>query len=218
MRVGILGGTFDPVHLGHLRLAEEAGDALHLEKVYLVPAASPPHKERKSVAPFHHRLAMTQLGAKESPLLEAMDLEGRRGGLSYSIETLREFHRTFGPGLELFFILGVDAFLEIRTWKEHERLFDYARFVVVSRPGFPAQAVEPFLSGLGAGPEKRGAGEIPAVSSGNGLISMEATLMDISSSRIREKVACGESIRFLVPESVREYIIEKGLYKVHGES
>ncbi|MBW1936644.1 MAG: nicotinate (nicotinamide) nucleotide adenylyltransferase, partial [Deltaproteobacteria bacterium] len=131
MRLGILGGTFDPVHFGHLRLAEEIAEELELEKVYLIPAAAPPHKEKKPLTSFQHRLEMVRMAASASPMLEALDMEGRRQGLSYSIETLREFHRIFPDDLKLFFIIGMDAFVEIETWKDYKSLFDYADFVVV---------------------------------------------------------------------------------------
>ena len=130
MRLGILGGTFDPIHLGHLRVAEEISEEFNLERLFLIPSAAPPHKEIKPVTPFEHRLAMTRLAAKESSKFEALDLEGRRQGLSYSVETLRELHQTLRSDPTLFFIIGMDAFLEIRTWKEYERLFDYAHFLV----------------------------------------------------------------------------------------
>ena len=218
MRLGILGGTFDPIHLGHLRVAEEVAEGLELEKTYLIPAAIPPHKETRPVAEFHHRLAMTRLAAEDSPILEALDLEGRRQGLSYSIETLREFHKRFKRELTLFFILGMDAFLEIETWKEYDKLFEYANFVVIKRPGIQYDELEPFLRTLGSGFEREGTGDRFLHPSGNLLIYREATLMDISSTQIREMVATGRSIRFLVPKSVMTYVIEKGLYGIHGSS
>jgi nicotinate-nucleotide adenylyltransferase len=218
LKIGLLGGTFDPIHLGHLRLAEEVGEALRLENVYLIPAAFPPHKETKPVTPFTHRFAMTQLAARESPMLEATDLEGRRQGLSYSIETLREFHQLFKSDLELFFILGMDAFLEIQSWREYQKLFDYAHFVVIKRPGVSSERLEPFLLSLGVDFKGEGSGETFVFPSGHLLIYKEATLMDISSTYIRERVAEGKSIRFLVTEKVRAYIMEKGLYRRHGLS
>ncbi|MCJ7596507.1 MAG: nicotinate-nucleotide adenylyltransferase [Desulfobacterales bacterium] len=218
MRLGILGGTFDPIHLGHLRLAEEVGEELKLEKVYLIPAAAPPHKERRPITPFFHRLKMIQLAVKESPILEALDLEGRRQGLSYSIETLQQFHQLFKSDLDLHFILGMDAFLEIETWKDYRRLFDYAHFVVIQRPGVSSEELRPFLQSLGLDLEEKVEGDVFVFPSGHLLIYMEATLMDISSTVIREKAAVGKSIRFLVPDAVRSYIIENGLLEVHGGS
>jgi nicotinate-nucleotide adenylyltransferase len=218
LRLGILGGTFDPIHLGHLRLAEEVGEELKLERVYLVPAALPPHKEIRPITPFPQRVAMARLAAGESPLLEVHDLEGRREGFSYSIETLRQFHDLFGPDLELFFILGMDAFLEIETWKEYQDLFGYAHFVVIQRPGFPPRKLEPFLASLDLGFERTRESNVFAAASGNKVLYMEATIMAISSTEIREKVAAGKSIRFLVPEGVRSYIVKNRLYEKHGAS
>ncbi len=218
MRLGILGGTFDPIHFGHLRLAEEVGEELELEKIYLISAASPPHKNKRPVSPFRDRFAMTQKAAEASPLLEAMDLEGRRQGHSYSIDTLREFHRLFGPDLELYFIVGMDAFLEIETWKEYKRLFDYAHFVVINRPGVSDGALDTFLSSLGVDFMRQNDHNRFAAPSGNLLTYKKVTLMDISSTGIRDKVSKGKSIRFLVPEPVMAYIKTKGLYTAHGDA
>jgi nicotinate-nucleotide adenylyltransferase len=218
LRLGILGGTFDPIHLGHLRLAEDVGEGLKLERVYLVPAALPPHKEIRPITPFQQRVAMARLAARESPLLQVLDLEGWREGFSYSIETLKEFHGLFGPDVELFFILGMDAFLEIETWKEYRDLFGYAHFVVIQRPGFPSRKLEPFLSSLGLGFERTGDLNVFVGASGNKVFHMDVTLMAISSTEIRKKVAAGKSIRFLVPEGVRLYIIQNRLYEKHGAS
>jgi len=218
LKLGILGGTFDPIHLGHLRVAEEVGEDFELQKVYLIPAALPPHKEGKPITPFHHRLEMTRIAAEESPLLESLDLEGRRQGLSYSIDTLREFHRLHAGHLDLYFIVGMDAFLEIGTWKEYGNLFHYANFLVISRPGFHHEEIGDCLSTLGIdfrpGDEKTSF----IVSSGNRVIYKRATLIDISSTEIRKRVSRNKSIRFLVPEKVRKYIIQKGLFRDHGGS
>ncbi len=213
MRVGILGGTFDPIHLGHLRLAEEVGDDLRLESIYLVPAAYPPHKEKRPVTPFPHRYAMTELAACESPLFKATDMEGRREGLSFSIDTLKEFHRFFTNDLQLYFIMGLDAFLEIETWREYRQLFHYAHFVVIQRPGLPSEQLEPFMRSLQFSYESEGESGPFRMESGYTVIYKKATLMDISSTDIRERVAVGRSIRFLVPEAVRSYIMDKGLYQ-----
>jgi len=215
LRLGILGGTFDPIHLGHLRLAEEVGEGFKLDKVYLLPAASPPHKGGKTVISFHHRFEMTRRAVEGSPLLVAFDLEARRQGLSYSIETLKEFHRLFPSNPELFFILGTDAFQEIDTWKNYQQLFDYAHFVVVQRPGIPAGKMEERLFSLGLSFRKEEENRFVGPS-GYAVIYLEATLMDISSTGIREKAAAGKSIRYLVTENVRCYILKYGLYKTYG--
>lgn len=214
MRIGILGGTFDPIHLGHLRSAEEICQELDLEKVYLIPSASPPHKTNEAVTPFRHRLAMTRLAANMSPCLEAVDLEGRRPGHSYSIETLRELHRMVGPDVEIFFILGMDAFLEIGTWKEYEHLFDYAHFIIITRPGFETVSLREAVSNLGMGIERESASpELFTAPSGKTVRVVNTTLMDISSTRIREMVRDNRSIRFLVPEDVGIYIAKNGFYR-----
>jgi len=213
LRLGILGGTFDPIHYGHLRLAEEVGESLNLEHVYLIPAALPPHKGQRKISPFQHRLEMTRIASAESPLLKVLDIEARREGFSYSIETLKTFHGMYWPDLDLHFVLGMDAFLEIETWKHFRNLFNYAHFVVIQRPGFPSDILDSFLPTLGVAFEKKGPGNRFVAPSGYAVISMEATLMDISSTRIREKVASGKSIRFLVPEAVRTYIKSNQLYR-----
>ena len=213
MKLGILGGTFDPIHLGHLRTAEETGQELGLEKVYLIPSASPPHKTWEPVASFKHRLAMAQLAVSDSSLLEVLDLEGKRPGLSYSIETLKEFHKIFSPDPELFFILGVDAFLEINTWKDYQELFNYAHFVIIERAGFQPHDLKAFLLSLGLKVKNAKLSDVFITQSGNTVALSTPTLIDISSTQIRELVAGDKSIRFLLPESVRKYIVEKGLYR-----
>jgi len=212
LRLGILGGTFDPIHLGHLRTAEEVGQELDLEKVYLVPSASPPHKSNEPVIPFCHRLAMAQLAVSDSLLLEVLDMEGKRPGFSYSIETLKEFHRFFKPNPEIFFIIGMDAFLEIKTWKEYQNLFDYAHFVIIYRTGYGMERLESLLSDVDSKIKKANQPNMFVAPSGKTLLVMTPTIMDISSSRIRQILTEGNSIRFLVPGSVRDYILQKGLY------
>jgi nicotinate-nucleotide adenylyltransferase len=212
LKLGILGGTFDPIHLGHLRSAEEIGEELCLEKVYLIPSASPPHKTRESITPFHHRLSMARLAVGDSPVLEVLDLEGKRPGLSYSVETLKEFHNAFSPDPELFFILGLDAFLEIKTWKEYQNLFKYSHFVIIQRASYRSEKLESFLFSLSVGVTKTDSPDVFMTPSGKTLLLKTPTRMDISSTNIRETVRRGRSIRFLVPDSVRNYIIQKGLF------
>lgn len=215
MRLGIFGGTFDPIHLGHLRIAEEVCEECNLEKVLLIPGSLPPHKDFKNLTPFTDRLSMIRMAAKLSPLLDVLDLEARREGLSYSIETMREIHRIYDAGLQLFFIIGTDAFMEIKTWKEYKKLFQEAHFIVIKRPGFSFETVKPFVLSLSAGFKEGARSNTFLNPSGNTLTYKEATLMEISSTKIRETVAAGKSIRFLVPESVETYISEKGLYRIH---
>jgi nicotinate-nucleotide adenylyltransferase len=218
VKLGILGGTFNPIHLGHLRAAEEVGEDLALDKVYLIPSGMPPHKPRAPIADFSHRLEMVRLASAISPLLEVWDIEGIRGGFSYSIETLRSFHSSFGPNLELFFIIGTDAFLEIKTWKDYRNLFRYASFVVINRPGYTTERLIAFLDSLNAGFKWSSKGECFRHPLGTALFKRDITLMDISASKIREKIRKGQSIRFLVPEVVRKYIEKTGVYKFNGST
>ena len=212
MKIGILGGTFDPIHLGHLRTAEEVGEKLGLEKVFLIPSASPPHKTNNPVTPFKHRLAMARMASRPSTLLEALDLEGNRPGLSYTIETLKELQQMYNPEPELFFILGNDAFLEIETWREYQKLFDYAHFVVIQRAGHEEEMFDSFLVRLRQDITKTKDPGVYTTSAGMIIMIMTSTFLEISSTRIRKTVADGRSIHFLVPDTVRKYILQEGLY------
>jgi len=212
VRLGILGGTFDPVHYGHLRIAEEVCEDLNLEKVLMIPGAAPPHKGKKKISPFEDRYAMAVMAAKRSPLIEVLDLEGRRKGPSYSVDTLVEIRRLFGPDLDLFFIIGMDAFLEIKTWKSYEALFKEANFVVIKRPGVPDEQFGSLVMSMNLGFQPGEDGSYFLPSTGHGIFYKKMTLLEISSTGIREKAAGKRSIRFLLPESVETYIAEKGLY------
>lgn len=211
MRLGILGGTFDPIHIGHLRLAEEMCEELKLSKVLLMPGAQPPHKDGPLVAPFPDRLEMTKIGATYSDYLEASDIEGHRKGPSYSIETIRVISDKYSKQLELFFILGSDAFKEINTWKEYKSLFQITNFVVIERSGITFDELDTFIESLGVDFKKENT-EDYINSSGNHILLKRTTLMDISSTKIRQNIRAGKSINFTVPQKVKEYIIMKGLY------
>jgi len=213
LKLGILGGTFNPIHFGHLRTAEEVCQTLGLEKIYLIPSASPPHKTIDPITSFEHRLNMTRMAVEDSPLLDTLDLEGKRPGLSYSIETLKELHSMF-PAPELFFILGSDAFLEIETWKEYRKLFGYAHFVVIQRAGHEEEEFFLFLKKIHDDIAKTEDPHVYTTVSGMTIRIITSTFLEISSTQIREMVAAGKSIRFLVPESIRKYIMDNGLYSV----
>jgi nicotinate-nucleotide adenylyltransferase len=216
-KIGILGGTFDPVHYGHLRTAEEIGEALDLETVYLMPAAFPPHKIHDPVTPFEQRLAMVQLAVRESMRLQALDLEGRRAGLSYSSDTLKELTARFGTKAEIFFLLGSDAFVEIRTWKNYSKLFEYAHFVIIPRAGYHPEVLHDFILGLDRAAKKEQRKDIYTMASGHHVIIQQSTLMDISGTIIRNAIHEQKSITFLVPEAVRTYILKEGLYRLHED-
>ncbi len=217
MRLGVLGGTFDPVHLGHLRIAVETAEEMGLDRVWLVPASRPPHKEGGVITPFEHRLEMIRLATAGERALGVSDLEGRRGGVSYTIETLRELHGMHPRDLELHFVAGTDAFLEIRTWKEYSSLFRYTHFILIQRPGIRSKDLEGFLRSLDPNLEREGPGEYRFPESGCRVVERRATYMDISSTRIRDAAAAGRSIRYLVPDAVHDYIHQEGLYRTHEE-
>jgi nicotinate-nucleotide adenylyltransferase len=214
LRLGLFGGTFNPVHYGHLRSAEEVCEALGLTRLWFIPAGHPPHKTTGEITPFEMRLEMTRLAVGNHPVMTVADLEGRRPGRSYSIETLRQIRQEMGPAWELYFILGLDAMLEIDTWKDYQDLFALSHFVVLDRPGYDRRRlgemlirnVHPQLQRLEAEPGFRHP-------SGHKVVFQETTLMDISGTGIRNKVRQGRSIRFLLPEAVRNYIITHKLYQ-----
>jgi nicotinate-nucleotide adenylyltransferase len=213
LRLGLFGGTFNPMHYGHLRSAEEVCEALALTRLWFIPAAHPPHKTARGITPFEMRLEMSRLAVGDHPVMSVSDLEGRRPGRSYSIETLQQIRREVGPTWELYFILGLDAILEIATWKDYKDLFTLSHFVVLDRPGYNRQRLQEVLLGEVHPlfrPLKAEQGfQHP---SGHKVILQETTLMDISGTAIRELVRHGRSIRYLLPEAVRKYIITHKLY------
>lgn len=211
-RLGLFGGTFNPIHYGHLRAGEEVCQALNLTRLWFMPAAHPPHKA-KEVTPFAVRLEMTRLALGDHPVMEVSDIEGRRPGKSYSIETLRQLREELGPAWELYFILGLDAILEIPTWKDFRELFTLSHIVVMDRPGYDRSRLETVLL-QEVNPQFRplpeGAGFRHP--SGHQVLTLGTTLLDISATLIRRLVRQGESIRYLLPEAVRGYIINHKLY------
>ncbi len=196
MRIGLLGGTFDPIHLAHLRIAEEVREELALSEVWFIPAGVPPHKRAKPHLPFEERLRLVELAVKDHPAFRALDLEGRRPGPSYTVDTLRELRQRH-PQHEFFFILGLDAFLEIETWHEYHLLPELATLVVVNRSEFSPEAA--CQKALKLFPGKK-------------LLFLTVTRLDISSTEIRRRIRAGLSIRYLVPEAVRIHIETRGHY------
>jgi nicotinate-nucleotide adenylyltransferase len=212
-RLGLFGGTFNPIHYGHLRSAEEVCEALALDRLWFIPAGHPPHKTAQGITSFEVRLEMSRLAVGNHPVMSVSDLEGRRPGRSYSIETLRQIRLEVGPAWELYFILGLDAILEIATWKDYKDLFALSHFVVLDRPGYDRQRLGEVLLGevhpLFRPLQGERSFQHP---SGHNVVLQETTLMDISGTGIREMVRRGRSIRYLLPEAVREYIIMHKLY------
>ena len=198
LRTGILGGTFDPIHLGHLEAADAAKRSLHLDQILLVPSRTPPHRSVEPRASVYHRFAMTALAAAERGML-ASDLELRREGPSFTALTLEALHRDGYAPSQLFFITGSDAFAEISTWYDYPRLFELSNFAVVSRPGYPTAVPR-----------------IPMTTSSTSVIAVEANTPDVSSTEIRRRVAAGESIQGLVAPSVASHIERHRLYVPAG--
>jgi nicotinate-nucleotide adenylyltransferase len=219
-----MGGTFDPIHLGHLRAAEEISLAFRLDRIIFVPAARPPHKEVGGVASALHRYEMVSLATVFTPSFTVSPIELRRPGKSYTIETVREFLRIYGPSARLYFILGVDAFLQMGTWKEASELLRLARVIVTARPGWRLneveQAITPAMRRSLADPTFKylRVGEVNADAVERefrpGMVLLvEVVSLDISSSEIRRLVEEGRSIRFLVPDTVAAYMVKNRLYK-----
>lgn len=213
-RVGILGGTFDPVHNGHLAIAEAVRQAMALSGILFVPAFLPPHKPTYAISAFPHRAAMLDLAVADRPGCFVSRLEAEREGPSYSIDTLRTLRQTLGQDVHLFFIIGMDAFAEIHTWKANRVLLEYASFVVIGRPdhcqhsceqtvaaNFPGYA---FNEVTGCWQGKPGQG---------GIHPVAMPPVKVSSTEIREAVRQGRPISTLVPAAVASYIEAHGLYR-----
>lgn len=214
MNLGILGGTFNPIHFAHLRMAEEARERCGLERVLFIPAADPPHKPVAASATFSQRLAMVQAAIAGNAAFVASDLEARRAGKSYSVQTL-EILREMHPAAELFFIVGLDSFRDLGTWWEYQRLFQLAHLVVVTRPGVASDGDFSGLLPVAVRPEfcYDAAAKTLVHRQGQRVILLDETCLDISSTRIRRLVAAGRSPRYLLPDAVSTYISAHGLYR-----
>lgn len=195
MKAGLLGGTFDPIHVGHLGAAAAAADCAGLDRVIFVPSAQPPHR-RAAVASAEDRLAMCRLAVEGEPLFEVSDVEVHRGGRSYTVDTLREM-RTRLPGDDLFLILGWDAAKMLRTWRDPQVVTELATMVVVSRPGTPAPGPKD-LEAAGLAPDRV-------------VLCLRAT-PDVSGSALRHAIALGEPVSGKVPRAVEGYIAAHHLY------
>ncbi|HEY7717060.1 MAG TPA: nicotinate-nucleotide adenylyltransferase [Candidatus Binatia bacterium] len=214
MKIGLFGGTFDPIHWGHLRSAEEVGETFRLDRVYFIPAAVPPHKRGQTTTPARDRLRMVRLAVAKNPRFEVSTAEIVRPGVSYSIDTIREFAARKRPGDSLYFIIGLDAFREINTWKDFAAIFPLCNFIVTSRPG--RKEKDP-LKGTSIAVKKLFCYDFKRKNyrheSGTRIFFAELTDIAISASEIRELVRQRKSIRYLVPTEVEKYIERRGLYR-----
>jgi nicotinate-nucleotide adenylyltransferase len=213
--VALFGGTFDPIHSGHIAVAQAAQKRFHLDAIYFVPSSRPPHKTKGALTPFLHRYAMVALACADHPgfhtsIAEAPP-EGAATHVFYTVDTVRRFHREH-PDDHLFFILGADQFLEIPTWKNYEALLDSCDFIIASRPGFRLDALR-----LVVPPEKLGrtASRDPnTIVLRKSVIHLLATVAShISSTEIRHRLERRQTIHGLVPARVEEYILEQALYR-----
>jgi nicotinate-nucleotide adenylyltransferase len=213
MKIGLFGGTFDPIHWGHLRSAEEVSETYGLDRVYFVPASIPPHKSGRTTTPARDRLKMVRLAVARNPRFAVSTVELARPGLSYSIDTIRQFSEKLGRSDSLYFIIGLDAFRDIGTWKDFKELFPLCNFIVTSRPG--SKERDP-LKGTGVAVKKLFCYDFRRKNyrhrSGTRIYFIELTDIAISASEIRALVLKGKSIRYLVPSAVEKYIKRRGLY------
>ena len=198
--MGIMGGTFDPIHYGHLVAAEAARVEFGLEKVIFMPVGKPPHKQQQNITEPEHRYHMTVLATSSNPGFEVSRLEVDKEGLSYSFDTVKDLKRIHGEDLTIYFITGADAVLELSTWHRVQELMALCKFIAVARPGFDNLDLEQKI------------GEISSKYKAE-IICIEVPLLAISSTDIRNRVRNGKPIRYLLPEAVEKYIEEKGLYR-----
>jgi len=215
MRLGLLGGTFNPIHLGHIRASQAVHNTFELDRIYFIPAYIPPHKASQEIASPEHRLKMVQLAVEPFPDFIPSSMEIEAGGKSYSINTLEKFQVEF-PGSKIHFILGIDAFLEIDTWKEYERLLDQCDFIVISRPGYNLKTAKEVLDGRYRDKiidveEYLGANRTHGNKFKIILFSFDG--LDVSSTEVRERVKKGKTIKGFVPRKVETYIKKYNLYQ-----
>ena len=198
MRVGVLGGTFDPVHLGHLAIAEEARIKLDLDRFIFIPAGQPRLRADEYLTPAIDRLRMVELATGDNPHFQVCDIEIQRSGPTYTVDTLVELGQRFGPDTSLYFIVGADILGQFHRWKDPEKVLDACHLVVVSRPGHRDDDWPEWFQGADSSKDK--------------VTQLEIPMVDISGTEIRRRASLGESVRRLVPDLVVEYIQDRKLY------
>jgi nicotinate-nucleotide adenylyltransferase len=217
-RIGLLGGTFNPIHNGHLTIARQTRELLGLDRILFIPTGDPPHKLEKDLAPAKDRYEMARLAIAEEPAFVISDVETRRPGKSYSVDTVRLLQQECGPQAHLSFLIGLDAFLDVPNWREPHVLLQLCSFVVINRPGISFQALTRLT--ILQPPSRQSladldAGRISKLESALGsqqLTCLRLPPCDISASDIRRKVHQGLSVANLLPPSVESYIIQHHLY------
>jgi nicotinate-nucleotide adenylyltransferase len=212
-RTGVLGGTFDPIHVGHLAVAAAAASALALDEVLLLPSRTPPHRPVDPSASIFHRFAMVALAAQADPRMLASDLELGRPGPSYTADTLRALQATGRNRLQIFFLTGADAFAEIAVWREFPGVLDLAHFVVCARPGIPASSMPARLPALSARMVTLGAdGGCVRAAATPSVYLLDVATPDVSSTDVRARARAGRPLAGLLPPEVDAYIRRHGLY------
>lgn len=205
MRIGLLGGTFNPIHFAHLRVAEEVREAFNLDKIVFIPSGMPPLKKQE-VIDAEHRLKMTELAINGNPFFEVSDIEVRQNKTSYTFNTLRYFKELYQRDT-LFFIMGIDAFLELKFWYRYEDLLKMVDFIVMSRPGFNSLEKSEFIE------DKESENCFRIKNSDKKAFFISVSPFWTSSTLLREMLKKGKSIRYLVPDAVIRYIEENQLYR-----
>jgi nicotinate-nucleotide adenylyltransferase len=217
-RIGIFGGTFNPIHLGHLRSAEEVAEAQGLDRILFIPSASPPHKRAGDLASPEHRLAMARLAIAGNPRFRVSGIELERRGPSFSVDTLQAL-RARSPRARFAFILGIDAFREIATWKNYRSIFALCDLIVTSRPPVRSAALRAGLPVAVRGEFcYRAASRTLEHRTGTHIVFQRLSDLDISASALRTRLQQRLSIRYLVPTSVERYITRHGLYLAKARS
>jgi len=211
MRIGLLGGTFNPIHAGHLHIAREVLQYCQLDQVWFVPTGQPPHKQLAFNVSFTHRLAMVEAAIADDPDFYSCDIEGRRDGASYSVETLQQLNGMY-PDDEFFFIMGFDSFQDLSLWKDYPRIFDYAHVVVAARPGFSGTLTELLPVAIAGRFCYDSDSKNLLCDTGFALILVTDTRCAISSTEIRHLVATQQDVTGLIPQPVLEYIRAHQLY------
>jgi len=214
MKWGLFGGTFDPIHFGHLRGAEEILEMFALNRIFFVPSSRPPHKLEADITSFYHREQMIKLAIEGNVNFSFSEVEKLRAGKSYSVETVKYILNKYMENMELYFIVGQDAFQAITTWKDWENLLMLCNFTVMTRPGYEDMKLDKILP-----PDFAARFSYDAKldgfrgPTGYSIYFRHVSFLDISSSRIREMTKTGKSIKYLTPNPVRHYILKNSLYK-----
>jgi len=200
LRYAIMGGTFDPIHFGHLAAAEAVKEELHCDKIIFIPSGNPPHKKKRELSDTIHRYTMTVMAVNSNPNFEVSNIEISRNGYTYTLDTVKQLLDFYSDNVELLFITGADAILEVETWYKVEELLKLCSFVAVTRPGYDISKLEQKLEYLES-------------KYNSSLYSIDVPGLNISSTDIRKRVKEGRSIKYLVPESIEQYIYKNKLYK-----